>query len=67
MEKLLAISDVKKMLEVDNVSYTIITYDYGFLLEYKKTDGTEVKYYFNQEGHYMYPTEENLTALGERK
>ena len=66
MTKQLTISDVKKMLEIDNIGYTIIAYEYGFLLEYKNIYGTEVKYYFNQEGHYMYPTEENLNTLGKK-
>jgi|GEM_PF-2694636 len=54
------------MLEVDNISYNIISYNYGFLLEYKNIEGADVKYYFNQEGHYMYPTKENISTLGEK-
>jgi len=42
------------MLEVDNIGYNIISYNYGFLLKYKDIEGAEVKYYFNQEGHYMF-------------
>lgn len=67
MTKLLTIYDVKRMLEAEHESYNIVSFDYGFMLECKNAEGVQIKYYFNQEGNYIYPDEKNLGTLGKKR
>jgi hypothetical protein len=66
MTQLLTISDVKKILQEENMDYKVDSYEYGFVLHTKNKENIEVIYYFNQEGRYLYPTKESLMALGQK-
>jgi hypothetical protein len=66
MTHVLTLYDVRNLLQSEQRSYNCVLYEYGFLIEYKNTAGITVKYYFNQNGDYIYPTDENLGTMGKQ-